>query len=405
MNPEDLQPASYKGVEWLVTSTVTSGGRKVARKRFVNSDLQVVEDLGLLQREFIVSGVIAARRDNTGAEIQSYQEVRDALLEALEAGGTGVLVHPFFGRVENIVVAAPYSLAENTSRLGDASIEITFAVSNTDGLPAAQPSVLAEVVTASDAVLVQAEAGIADVFEVTPSFTGNFTAAIAKGQGFVNLMRSVSSVATIIEDEIDPYNDKLDQFEASLAALTSDPEQLSEDVREIADSTNRLYSTKLDTFNTFVRMFDFGDDDPVIISTTAGLAERSRNEDIFNTSVQSMALSYAYLNGVQLDFATTDDIDEIAQVLDDQYQKMVDVGTLTAGEDEELTKLRLTSSNFFNAQRTTKPQIIEVRTNPTSTRLLSYQYYGDSNLGADIARLNEIDDSAFISGQVKVLSA
>ena len=84
---------------------------------------------------------------------------------------------------------------------------------------------------------------------------------------------------------------------------------------------------------------------------------------------------------------------------------MRSTGTLSSGEEEELTKLRITSTDFFNAQRVTKPQIIEVQTNPTSTRLLSYQYYGSSDLGEDIARLNGIDDPAFVSGRVQVLSA
>ena len=69
---------------------------------------------------------------------------RDRLLGKLEEGGTGVLVHPFFGTINN-VVCRNYSLSQNESDLGIATFNIEFAVSNSTGLPVGSQSVIASI--------------------------------------------------------------------------------------------------------------------------------------------------------------------------------------------------------------------------------------------------------------------
>ncbi len=404
MNPEDLQPASFRNIVFLVSTSGIAGGRKNARKSFVSSDLQLIEDLGLRQREFTLSGVIAARRSNDGTvEITSYRDARNTLLAALEEEGPGVLIHPFFGRIENLSVIN-YNLNESMSSLGDASIDITFAVSNTDGLPLAQPSVLAGVVEKAADSLAASNTTITDSFEVTTSFTGNFAAALDKLQEFVDLLRDVTNVSSIVETKLDPYNKLVSQFEDNLSTLVSTPATLADDSIELVEDTNALYTTKRETFDTYVRMFTFGDSDTPINPTTAGLVERKGNNDHYNASVQTMALSKAYENAVQLTFNTDEDIDAVAATLEDQYQKIVTASNLSDKEEEALAALRIEATSFFNAQRVTKPQIIEVRTNATSSRLIAYQYYGSSDLGDAIANLNGLPDPAFLRGDVRILS-
>jgi len=84
----DLFEASYKNVAFLSPSTTITGGRKDILHEFPNRDLQNIEDLGLRPRSFTITAII------TG---DLYIVQRDRLLAKLEEGGTGVLVHPFFG--------------------------------------------------------------------------------------------------------------------------------------------------------------------------------------------------------------------------------------------------------------------------------------------------------------------
>jgi len=404
MDPQDLQPASYRGVPFYVASTTTAGGRKTATKSFVNSDLQVVEDLGKKQREFSVSGIVAARHNASGAVIRTYLEIRNALLAALEKGGPGVLVHPFYGRLEN-VVAVTFSISEDLSKLGEAPIEIQFAISNADGLPQPTESVLGSVQDGASAVFAAAGAAIAGGFKVTPKNTGNFAAAVEKIQGVAAAVRKSTRSAASAEDKLDSFNRLLSAFDGGAVPLASDPTGLGTATVALLTGISGLYSSKTDVFETLARLFNFGDGDAVIVPTTLNLTERKQNRDTLNATTQAMALSGAYQAAAEIDFATVDEVDSTSERLEAQYQKLTDSGELEVGAQEELDRLRVSANAFFDAQRATKPRTVTVRTNQTSSRLLAYQYYGSSELGDDLAKLNGLRDAGIVEGDVKVLTA
>lgn len=403
MNPEDLQPASWRSVEFLASAATLSGGRRGAVKRFPNSDRQLVEDLGKVPREFVLSGVVSARRDSQGGVIQSYEQARDSLLEALEKKGTGVLLHPFYGRLESLVVRT-YSLSENTTRLGDSPIEITFAVSDTTGLPRAQKSVVGEVSAANDLVVKAAKASVAENFGVTSSFTGNFQHAMNKVSSVVSAVDAAVKPAAVLASELDPFKYELGELSGSVASLVKAPVSLADSIAGLFSTVSGLYATATATFDAFARLFDFGDEDEEILPTTAGRVERRANRDAVNSAVQALALGYAYRSGAFRSFETTDEIDAVSGTLEDQYQKLASSGILDSSVGEKLSLERISTIRYFEEQRITRPQVIVVRTELTSARLMAFRYYGSSELGDTIAKLNGLLDSSTMSGLVEILS-
>ena len=405
MNPEDLQVASYRGVEFLLNRAGLAGGRNDSKKVFVNSDLQVVEDLGLKTRAFTRSGSVAARRDNAGNEILSYQQARDDLLEALELGGTGVLIHPFLGRIEN-VVCRTFSLTETTTSLGDSPIEITFEISNTSGLPLEQPNVLGSVTTANDALIAAIEEDTANRFLVSTVFIGNFEDALDKVESIPDAVAVATSSSAIADaNRLDEFVLLLSDFSDDAASLVDNPATLATRMNDIFRSASLLYGAPQTTFDTFQRLFDFGLNDVSFLQTTVGRTERQKNRDVLNDNVQASALGYAYESGVQIEFQSVDDIDATSKILEDQYQAMIDTGTLDTTVVEELRELRIASKDFFDEARVTTSQVITVRTNFTTTRLLAYQYYGESDLGDTLAELNGLDDGVGVEGNLQILTS
>ena len=405
MRPEELRPASFRKKFFFVGSHTLTGGRKTATKTFVNSDRQVVEDLGLRRRSFSLSGIIAARRDNSGNEIIPYVQARDELLAALEKEGTGILVHPFLGEITEPVACLTYSLDESETTLGEGRIQITFAISDTDGLPQKEGITLSGIVNAKDQSRNTVANDIKERFSVTASFTGNFSDAIDKVNETVDEINEATSPAAIEADKIDEFNDELSDITTNVASLVSNPADLSDSLTAIFETMNGLYATPEATLDSFVRLFDFGDSDTSFSQDTAGRIERQKNRNVINDSMQVLALTYAYLNATQIDLATVDDIDEQAEELEDQFQKIIATGTLVSDVEEKLVLLRIDAVDFFDIQRVTKPQVITVRTNLTTTRLLAFQYYGSSELGDTLAELNDIKNSAFIEGDVQILTA
>ncbi len=404
MDPRDLQRASFRGVSFLVTSTGFTGGRRLVRKRFPNSDRQALEDLGLNPREFVISGVIAAQRDPSGAEIKDYREVRNALIEALESRGSGVLVHPFLGRFEKVAVVN-FNLAESMTSLGSAPIEITFSINDADALPKVTESVVGSITAGSGAVLVAAVASVASGFGVTESFFGNFDDAVTKITAVGDGVRDAVEVTAVEVDTLDAFVLKIENFQGSVLTSIGNPQVLGQDTIDLVSSIRDLYPNQVDTFFSLTRLFDFGDNDTMIAQNTAGRTERTINRNVMNSAVQSASLSEAYLAAANVTFDTTDDIDDASVILEDQWQKLLSAGIMDEDEEESLTKLRVSANLFFDQERDLRPRVITVRTNLTSASLLAYQYYGESKEGDTIAKLNGFQDGAGIEGDVKVLSA
>lgn len=403
MNPEDLQLASFRGVPFFVTEASTSGGRRLVKKLFPNSDRQSIEDMGSSPREFTISGTVAARRDSSGSEITPYKQARDSILAALEARGPGVLIHPFLGRIERASVQT-YTFRESTTSLGDSPIEITFAIDQGPPLPRAAPSVVGSVLDGSDEARDAVESDVAERFEVTDSFAGNFVDALEKiveaGQKAVDVVLDVASG----DGDVGEFARGADDFEGDAAEMAKDPDDLATRMVSLVEDAFDLYDDANDALLVMTKLFDFGDDDVAIQPTTAGLIERKRNRDVLNGAVQATALAKAYLAASRSELETVDDVDRASRVLEDQYQKIETAGLVGPEVLRRLKNLRVTTNEFFDQQRDVRPQIVEILTPLTSARVLAFQYYGSSDLGETIAKLNDLDDMR-IEGRVRVLSS
>jgi prophage DNA circulation protein len=97
---ETLRPASWRGVPFQLNSDDAEFGRHVVVHEFPQRDLPYVEDLGQKVRKFKLDAWVCAHRDN-GYDPSAE---RDALVEAIEAGGVGTLIHPFWGEMQGNMI-------------------------------------------------------------------------------------------------------------------------------------------------------------------------------------------------------------------------------------------------------------------------------------------------------------
>lgn len=391
----ELQPASFKGVGFLVTAARLSGGRKDVKHSFPNSDKQTIEDLGLSPRVFTLTAVI------TG---ENYTQDRDRLLIALEEGGKGTLIHPFYGQLENYV-ARSYTLLENMEMLGEAKFNITFEINNDPGPPVKSQNTLSLIESGNNAYVLKVAEDIENNYQVTPSFTGNFSNASDKLGNVSSAFGDNTSLLQASASQINSFNNQLNAFTADKNTLLQDPKLLSTDLTSLFGAIDLLYTGAAGTIAVLEKFFTFGDDDVDIQLTTLGRIERNNNNIIINAAVQSVALSYSYFNTGQIDFDTVTDIDEQADKLETQYQKIINAEGLEDDTLFELSNLRTNIQEFFNDQRLRARQIITVNVNTTSARLLSYKHYGDSSQGEQLLELNDIKQNVtFLEGDIDILT-
>lgn len=93
---ENLRPASWRGVPFEVNGDDAEFGRRVVVHEYPQRDKPYVEDLGRKTRKFTLDAWVCAHMEN---DFNPW-DARDALIEAIEAGDVGTLVHPFWGSME-----------------------------------------------------------------------------------------------------------------------------------------------------------------------------------------------------------------------------------------------------------------------------------------------------------------
>ena len=387
---------SFKGVPISINSGSVIGGRKHVVKQFPSRDTQNVEDLGLQPRKYALQIIINDKVD------QDYFAYRDRLIAALESKGSGELIHPLYGRVSD-VVAVSFTINERFSEFGDATISVQFEVDGNRGIPQSSGNVVTEIATLNSVVQTAVQSSIADVYTVTTSFTGNFTAAVDKVNAIIDKARESTDFIGEAAVTLDEFSAELGELSANVNSLVSNPQALATSFTSLMESVQGLYASSEATFETMIGFFGFGDDDTPITQDTAGRIERQQNNDILNGAMNASSLGYAYLNAVDIEFQTTAEIDDLIARLDSQFEAVQEDGTTQEVKDD-LTDMRVKVLEAFDEVRVNTSQIITVETVTTSIRLLGFDYYGDDDSGETLATLNNISDVSFVEGNVEILT-
>lgn len=111
-----LQEASFKGVPFDVERIDERNGKALAEHARPFASGSDLEDMGNTGREVNISAVFYGRQ---------YSSRLLKLLEVLEESGGGVLVHPVWGRLKNMV-AASWSYRHEADNVDWSAIDITF---------------------------------------------------------------------------------------------------------------------------------------------------------------------------------------------------------------------------------------------------------------------------------------
>ena len=397
---EDTLPASYAGVSFLMDRSNIEGGRKDAKKEFPNSDLQNIEDLGLAPRKFTIAGTIT---QDSNAE--NYKQRRDSFLRVLEKGGKDILVHPLYGRLSNIVVRT-FTLSESFTDLGEAKFNISFEIDNSDGTPIASTDTLSIIESSTSSSLAKINQYVSENFSVSNRFPANFASAVGKVNDVLDEFESNTSFFQVAADGIDGFSEQLVELRSNVAALVTSPSTLVNSISTLFSTVDSLYSTEDQTFDVIQGFFSFGDEDEAapIKQNTSGRIERAKNRNLINDLMKSQSLVRNYRNISEIEFTTISKLNHFEKVMEDQYQATISNSELDRETIDSITQVRVDVQGFFSKEKLNVSQIIEVKTHELPSRVIAYSYYGSSDLGLDIADLNEDMNVSFIKGDIEVFT-
>lgn len=388
-----LKKYRYKGIDLLFEDTNSTGGNRIIKYNYPGSDKQSIERQGKAPRSFSIPTIIP---------YENYDSNRSNIIRILEDGEKGTLTHPYWGDIENVVTGT-YSLNESLKELGRATITIQYEIDDGTGIPIQSGNLETLTQFESNALNTVSSQNIIDNYFVTSRLTGNFTDAIDNTQNISNQFRVVSEKEEQIPENSSSFNGKLNLFDMNITRNIKDSSLLAPDIDDLFLSLNDLYATPEQRFNVFISLFLFGHDDPVIKETTVGRISRKQNRDIIRSSIRTQALSYAYINAVIIQYDTTNDLDVVQRILENQYIVIRDDELVANDVQEQLDRTRVQAIKSLDNTSVTTNQIITINTSRKPLSVLLYQWYGHTDFYDIVTELNDIHQNSFVDGDIKLL--
>lgn len=418
--PKYLQVAKFGDIEFLTRSITTQGGQKTVVHEFPGSDQRNVQDLGQLPDSFSVSAIITGNRRGAGRDGgvihgENYTEDVASFKALLSAGGFRTFIHPTQGTFNCKVLT--FTLTENDAEQGVAKFDFTLLTASVEASPIAEIANVSAVAERAEAVKRALEENIEENYEVTTSFIGNLTDAINQINETSEEFLDNALQFTPEQEELSEFLRAVNVFRINGILLVQNPVVLGVSLMALYDSFDLIQLTaqgqvsslsqlnRVTPLAQLIRFFDFGDNDIPNRNDTAGLIERTNNRDILRLAVQTGALAEAYREASLVDFRTTDDIDNVNDVLDAQYQKVKNL--IDDPTKQELSLLRSDVRKLFDNQRLTASEVIELDLPILPAVVQSHNLYGADALDRvdELIEVNGTIDTSTLGGKAtKVLT-
>lgn len=247
---EQLLPASFRGVSFLVPSSSATGGKKVAVHEYPGTRRRFVEELGSLEPVFEIPATVSG--------LDAIQK-SDRLRFALNASGPGELVHPYRGT--QLVVATAFTEITTDEELGAVRFSITFQVTT--------PRVSLTPVAFGKSRVFQAAANARIQLDVAatnryPPLTlaDNVTSVASRFGGYISSLQSqVSSVTNTVRDPVAAFSQEVTRSREKIVSIVRTPQTIVTAFRALQDSALAVVSTPSDMLREWRNLTGFGSAD------------------------------------------------------------------------------------------------------------------------------------------------
>lgn len=265
---DELLPASFRGISFLIPQATVPVGMKGQLHEFPQRDEPYFEQLGKQSQVHRLTIWIIG---------DDCFERRDKFLESIQTPGAGELVHPWLGRMQ--VKAGEAELTHDYQQGGMVSMLVTFYPDTPLKFPVARVNTQQQVVKASESMWESALA--------------RYKAAMAKVDqarlGLARLRNNLSAVYTVIQRQFAP-------FVAVFTNLTG----LAQSIMNAPGSLSALFSSYFSDFS----VQDYLSNDSSYRNTLATASQQAEAVSSINTvstigGVDSVAASKATADLVQ----------------------------------------------------------------------------------------------------------
>jgi len=395
---DKMMPASFRGVSFSVVSTEGQVGRRNALHEYPLRDLPYAEDLGRKAREFTIEGFVIG---------ENYMAGRDKLIEALEAFGSGELVHPYRDRMQ-VVVSSPARVSESTAEGGMARFSMTFSESGEPVNPAPREDTGAAVEAAADEAQAETESSFADFFNVEGLQDFVPTEALATvNEALDGVMDAANG---LMDGSLLPeFTQQLFGIANTVSSLMRFPANLASGLFGQIRSLAAIATNPLGALSSLRSLFSFGSSAkpvPHSVPPTAAaptlIATPSRIQQAANqAAVISLVRQAAVIEAARASVKVTPASHDEALALRDEIAGQLETLAETAPDAvyRALTQLRVAVIKDINARAADLSRTAQYPVPTTQPVLVVAHYlYGDVAQADAIVARNKIRHPGFVPG-------
>lgn len=381
---------SFRGVPFHTVDAEIRVGRRNQVNEYPQRDLPYVDDLGRKARRYAVELYVIG--DNYLAE-------RDALIEALEAKGSGELIHPRYGALK-VSVEGDASVKESPDRGGMARITVTFVEDTSNTFPKAVENTVSQVETTANAADEATEDAFAEEFSVEgPSMLSleSLKGLTTSVTGLLQMARQVTSMAGLAK-----IVGMVGTLMGGLAGLIRLPVVLVQSLRSIYAQLVQELRRPLSAFAELQSVFASNKRSPAVALSGSTRARSLRNDTAradlqrrLSLTNQARVLAVAITDTDAV--ATSDQATALRDALVAQIDTELEVNDPPAAVAKALTAMRAAvvrdvaaRSEFLQSRSTFTPLAV------LPAVVLAHRIYQDAARADELVARNAVAHPAFM---------
>jgi len=415
---------SFRGVPFLTSESKTTIGQRKAVYEHPFSDSGVTAlALGRRARRFSLQTFVIG---------PDYDRARDALIEALEKPGPGLLVHPYLGSIL-VEVDSSVTVYEANSQGGMA--EIAFDAQEARGgtasaAPVSKPDTGARTAARASAVRVAARAALErdlslkDVRDFAASanlktldrivtdlreLNGTISTALAVPARFAHQISDIADqTVTLIQAPGELFDTLSDAMALVFASVTKVAGAAADEVRPESEAAEALDAVRASARGFGAALLGApglgADADPAISATNA--AQR-RNHAALKHNLRAAAVSHLADAAAEQTYDSAQDAraarDRLTEALERASAAVISGYECDASVLDALQELRgavFAHLSALELAQLTTVSAVEI----ASSLTLAYELYGDAARAGEIEARNNLPHPGFVTGTVEVLS-
>ena len=404
---KQLRPGSFRGVPFETKSSTATVGRRVQIHEYPQRDTPFVEDLGRKAREITFTAFVV------GAD---YIAKMQKLIGALEEPGSGILIHPWLGKMN--VTPKSASKVTFSDKLRTASVELTFVESGEEKYPESSIGTQFKSRLCAEGILSSALASFSSRFNLQGA--QDFVQAAVAGQ-----LSEIMSLGPLLDvgASFGMADDMLDLASDAMTLVSQKPTELGNQIANslgLGKFTNvttswRRVSRQLSNLLESESLNKSSESKPVVLTTSATIEKN-------NSALQDLVRQVTVANIVgATSFIGTDQdrVDSARTAQNIAYQDLIELrDAALAAIDSELLKTR--DDEVFKSiedgytavfddltKRAEKQAQLMDYTPPAvlPAVVIAYDRYGDANRDLEIVERNKIVHEGFVPKRtIKLLS-